>query len=265
MYWLYKKDKSLVLPIFDYTFGSFKDFYEVSKVIKIPLLKSAYNVKIKTDSYSDLKEFLDRSGEFSFLQIYVQVEESMLRYVKMNNPNVSLIDSKSNWEIFEELVSMNNVLFKHGCMKIFYNAVPHTYEDINAGLSDLKVMFPNTEITEKELSELFPIDTYVYPRQVLIAYLKMDRWRQSKLNKCLEVFGNDLTLYAMRNNCKKIFESKIKYLKTGIGNYLDKLLPSKNIVFMMDLLVYNRRGFKDIYTILSLYERGETINDFISD
>lgn len=263
MYWLYKKSKSLVLPDFDYTFANFNEFYELSKVIKIPLLKSAYNIKIKTDNYDALIEFIDRSSEFVFLQIYVEIEESLLKFIKMGRPSVTLLDSKTNWEVFEELVSAHEILFKHGAMKLFYNAIPHTYDDINAGLNEIKVMFPNQEIGEKELAQLFPIDSYIYPRQVLIAYLRLDRWRESKLNKCVDTFGNDLVLYAMRNNCKKIFESKVRYLKTGIGEGLVKQIPVKNLVSMMNLLWYDRRGFKDIGTILYIYERGETINDFV--
>ena len=262
MYYLYKKSKSVVLPSFNYSFKGFEDFYEIAKVIDVPL-EGMYYINIKTDSYSDLMQFLNQVDSYGLLLIYVEVPESLLKYVQLKRPTVQVIDSKSNWEIFEELITKHEVLFKHNCTKLLYNAIPHTYEDINSALAEIKQLFPDTEIGEKEIGSLYPIDTFIYPRQVLISFLRLERWSWSRLEKCLNTFGNDLTLFAMRNNCKKIFENKLRYYKTGEGDYLTKSIPWQNIVMMHRLLTFERKGFMDVTTILTLYMKGETINDYL--
>ena len=261
MYYLYKKSKSVVLPSFNYSFKGFEDFYELARVIDIPL-EGVYYINIKTDSYQDLVDFLNQVNSYGLLVIYVEVSESLLRYIQLKRPNVQILDSKSNWEIYEELITKHEVLFKHNCARLLYYAIPHTYEDINAALAEIKQLYPDMEIGEKEIGSLYPIDTYVYPRQVLISFLRLERWAWSRLDKCLMTFGNDLTLFAMRNNCKKILESKIRYYKTGEGDYLVRTIPWQNIVKMNNLLSYDRKGFMDITTILHLYMKGETINDY---
>lgn len=264
MYYLYKRNKSLALPSFNYSFKGFEEFYELAKVIDVPL-EGVYYINIKTDSYKDLIDFLNQVHNFGLLVIYVETTESLLRYIKLKRPNVQILDAKSNWEIYEELITKHEVLFKHNCTKLLYNAIPHTYEDINAALAELKQLFPDREIGEKEIGSLYPIDDNIYPRQVLISFLKMDRYRWSRLDKCLMTFGNDLTLFAMRNNCKKLFESKIKYYKTGEGDYLIKTIPWQNIVQMHRALTYDRKGFMDVRTILELYMKGETVNDYLQE
>ena len=63
-------------------------------------------------------------------------------------------------------------------------------------------------------------------------------------------------------DCKFFFlKEKIKYLKTGKGNGLIKMLDADNIVRLLNCIDFNRGSFKDVTTILNLYEKGVTIND----
>ena len=83
--------------------------------------------------------------------------------------------------------------------------------------------------------------------------------------RCVEYFGNDLVFYAMRKNVKKFLEEKITYLKTGKGSNLIKTIPTNNIIRLYDALHFGCGNYKDILTILSLYEKGVTINDIVQE
>ena len=261
MYYLYKKSKSTELPDFSYTFGSFDDFYEVAKLLEVPVVGSYY-IRVKTDSYSDIMNFIEVSDSYSTLVVYVEISETLLNYILLQKPNASMLESKSNYAVFEELISNYGILFDKGCVDILYYAIGHTYSEMNEALDLILQTYPDRRlIGKKELEGLFVIDTLTYPRSVLIQYLRMDRGRERSLKKSLDYFGNDLVFYSMRKNAVKLLEDKINYLSSGIGSKFIKSLPTGNIVKMVNCLQYSNPKFKDIKTILALYEKGETIND----
>lgn len=265
MYYLYKKSKGATLPKFAYTFGKFSDFYEIAKLLEVPFF-DAYYIRVKSDSYKDILQFMEVHENYPTIIVYIEVSESLLDYIRLQKPGASLLDSKSNYEVFCELVSKYGVLFAKGCIRTMYFAIGHDYAEMNEALELLTKTFPDTSpITEKEISELFIVDKLIYPRSVAILYLRMDRGRKGGLKRCIEYFGNDLVLFAMRKNVQSFLKDKIKYLKTGKGSGLIKTIPTNNLVRLYDALVLNRRGFKDITLILSLYEKGVTVNDFVQN
>jgi hypothetical protein len=265
VYYLYKKSKSAELPEFQYVFSKFDDFYEIAKLLEVPLI-GAYYIKIKTDSYKDIINFISVSNSYATLIIYIEVNETLLNYIMLQKPDVQLLESKSNFEVFKELVSKYGILFKKNCLRTMYFSISHSYEDMDAALELLQRTFPDVSpITEDEISRLFVVDSVVYPRNVCIMFLRLDRGRFGNLNKCIDYFGNDLVMYAIRKSARKFLEEKTTYLKTGQGTKLITLLPYKNIVRLNYALDYNRGKFMDIRTILKLYEEGVYVNDTLQE
>lgn len=263
MYYLSSNKTKTALPMFQYELKGFTDFYELVEVISVPLI-GTYYIRIDSDSYKDVSDFLKIANNFNYLVIYVMVDDALLKFLKLKKPGVVLLESKSNYEIFEELVSKYKILFKRGCALAMYNAIPHTYEDMSSCLLELKTVYPDVvELGEEHIGKLFPIDTNVYPRTVLLNFLKLGKGRWVQLNKSVETFGNDIVYYAMRKNIQKILDNKIKYLKSGEGDFYSKLLPEANIVKMAYTLIYSNSGLKDVRTLMRLYEKGENVNDII--
>ena len=264
MYYLHKKTRNSNLPEFSYIFKDFNEFYELANVIEVPLIGTCY-ILIKTDDYEEVLNFIKRAEDFRYLVVYIEVSESLLKYIALREPCASYLSDVDNFEVFKELITKHEILFDAKCLRPLYYAIPHNYEDMDIALQEIKSAYPDARtITLEHISRLFPIDTYVYPRQVLISYLRMDRWRKARLNKCLETFGNDLCYYAMRKTLRNLLKEKISYLKTGDASKWVKMLPTENIVKMMLALDYNHGKFRDVYTILNLYEKGENVYDFIS-
>lgn len=263
MYYLYKKSKSATLPMFTYTFGKFEDFYEVARILEVPFVE-AYYIRVKSDSYKDIIHFIDTNMMYKHLVVYIEVSESLLNYIQLQKPGVCLLESQSNYEIFKELVSKYNILFAKGCVRLMYFAIEHGYADMCESLELIKANYPDVSpITEKEIASLFIVENLVYPRSVCIMWLRLDRGRKGNLKKCIDYFGNDLVLFAMRKNVKAFLEEKTKYLKTGKGSGLIKTIPTNNIVRLYRALCLERNGFMDITEILSLYEKGVTVNDYL--
>lgn len=260
MYYLYKKSKSVALPKFTYTFSKFDDFYEAAKVLTASLVEP-YTIRIKSDSYKDVIKFIEAGQTYSWMSIYIETTKSVIDYISLTKPQASMLSAKSNWDTFTDLISRYGILFDRNCIRVLYGAIDHEYESMVEALELIKQTYPGKIVTEKDISALFVVDNLIYPRSVCIAYLRLDRWRRSKATKCVDYFGNDLVLYAIRKNVISLLDEKIKYLKTGDGSGLIKSIPANNLVRMYNALHGGRAGFKDILTILDLYEKGETIND----
>lgn len=265
MYYVYKKAKSVALPRFDYNLKKFEDFYELAKVLTRKIT-GIYCIRIKSDSYKDIIKFINNSENYRHLLVYIEMSDTLLKYVLLQKPGANVIDSKANFDVFKELVSKYNILFDKYSMSKMYWAIGHSYEEMDEALMLLKQQCPDRkEVTESDLTKLFVIDTLVYPRSVLIQYIRLDRGRKRALEKCLSYFGNDIALFSMRKTALSFLEEKTKYLKSGEGSGLIKSLPMKNIVRMCNSLAFGRSNFMDITTILNLYERGETINDYLQN
>lgn len=263
MYYLFKKSKSSELPEFDYIFKSFADFYEIAKVLDVSIYGS-YHIKVKTDSYKEVKQFVDSAESYRHLVVYIEVNDSLLSYIQLTSPGVSLLTSKSNFETFKELIQKHSILFDKNCIKLLYFAIGHSYAEMEEALTLIKTTYPDkSPIKEDDISKLFVIDKLVYPRSVCIMYLRLDRGRKRNLERSIEYFGNDIVLYAIRKNVRQLFDEKSKYLRTGQGSNLIKTIPLVNILNMLKCMDYERDGFKDIRTILTLYEKGVSINDFV--
>ena len=265
MYYLYKKSKAVALPRFTYTFKKFSEFYAVANVLTTALVESYY-IRIKSDSYKDIMQFIESDNKFPWLNIYIETTQSMMDYITLRKPDVSLLSAKSNYETFTDLVSRYGILFDRGCVQILYGAIEHEYSAMVEALELIQQEFPDVSpISKKEISALFIVDNLIYPRSVCIAYLRMDRWRRSRASKCVEYFGNDLVFYAIRKNVVSLLDEKIKYLKTGQGSGLIKTIPANNIVRLYNAMHAGRGRFKDILTILDLYEKGVTVNDTLQE
>lgn len=265
MYYLYKKSKSTELPDFSYSFGSFEEFYEVAKLLEV-LVVGSYYIRVKTDSYADIMNFIEVSDSYPMLVVYVEISETLLNYILLQKPNASMLESKSNYAVFEELISNYGILFDKGCVEKLYFAIGHSYSEMNEALDLILQTYPDKRLIGKEeIQKLFVLDTLTYPRSVLIQYLRMDRGRRRSLKKSIDYFGNDIVFYSMRKQALKFLEDKINYLQSGMGNGLIKSIPVMNIVRMVNCLSYSNSKFRDISTILDLYEKGETINDTLQE
>ena len=182
----------------------------------------------------------------------------------MYDTDIIVSDKVSYYQMFKELLSKRDILIDKQALNVLYSSVEHTHEDLSKTVDVLYDNFgSNNNITEKMLSELFVLNKIVYPRQVLIAYLRLDRWRSVKLRTCLESMDNDVVLGAMIKNIKALFDSKVVYFKTGKANELVKSLNTFNINLMYRVLVLERNGMKDVKLLLSMYERGLSCNDII--
>ncbi|MCI9050355.1 MAG: hypothetical protein HFI05_00285 [Lachnospiraceae bacterium] len=263
MYTLVSTKKKDVLGDFDYVFKDFESFYKVANFITYAIGRR-YQILIKTDNIENVQEFIKNEKKYDSLVITICMPESAVDYIVMNNINVTVKENINMFDIFKEQVSKRNILFEKGVMVLLYNSIKHELKEMEDILNKLVSEYgSNIPISEKMLSSIFVLSKLVYPRSVLIAYINMECYREYKLKKCFQDFGNDVILGSMVKNVKQFMTDKAKYYKTGIATKLVKQINTKNLCFMYKILVTERCKLNDITLLLALYERGLSVNDII--
>lgn len=263
MLYLYIKSKKTVLPNIHFSFRNLEDFKGIVKSLTYTFT-GPYAIKLKELSKEEIIELVNSSDIYKHVDIYIEVNESLLKYVRSYYPSVKTINSISYYELYEKLIKKYNLLLERGGLKFLYSVIEKDYDAMEEFIANLKGIYGNNPVSIKTLKENYILDDYTYPRTALISYLRMERWRESRLKKSINQFGNDLVLYSMRKNIRRIFNDKLNYLTTGDGAGYVKYIPTNNIIAMMNALDYSRGRFKDIFLILKLYEKGITINDITS-
>lgn len=262
MYYLFKKKTDNAVPRCTYNFNNFKDFYEVAPSLT-RTIRGKYNIKVKTDSLSDLKEFISNEEKYNHMDVYIEVSDTLLHLIQLSRPGARKLSAQDNYEVWKELISKFRILFDTKCADILYWSTEHTYEKMYNTLSTLSKAYGYRVITKPMIEKYFILDETVYPRNVCISYLRMDRFRRSKLNKCLVSFGNDITFYSIRKNVRQLLNAKLVYLKTSKGTDLIKSLELGNIIKLNYAFENCPQGIRDVYIILNLYEKGAYINDYL--
>jgi len=248
---------------YDYTFKDFKSFYEIAQILTYKLV-GRFQIKIETDRVADVEEFIRKEKDFKTLDIYIHMPEASLDILLQRNTNVHVRDKVKMFEVFKELVSEQKILFDRGAIYTLYNSIPHETDAMEAALKQISREYPSgTKVTENMLSKLFILNKVVYPRSVLVSFIYMERYRWSKLQKSVEMLGNDVVVGAMVKNIKQFIKDKATYYRTGQASTFIKSLNTDNLLLMYRVLVSERKGLDDAALLLTLYERGMSTHDFV--
>ncbi len=262
MYYLFNKKNGNAVPRCTYTFNNFNDFYGVAPSLT-RTIRGKYNIKVKTDSLSELREFINNEATYGHLDVYVEISDTLMNLIQLSKPGARKLSAQDNYEVWKELISKFRLLFDRRCADMLYWSIDHNYDTMSSTLSTLSKAYGYKVITKPMIEKYVILDETVYPRNVCISYIRMDRFRRSKLTKCLAAFGNDIVFYSIRKNVRKLLESKLVYLKTGKGSDLIKSLEFENIIKLYYAFENCPQGIRDVYIILNLYEKGDYINAYL--
>ena len=264
MYYLYSsKDKSKITRC-DYTLKSMEEFYDIIRVLTHKLT-GPYTVCVKTNKYDEVEQFIKMSDNYKHLIVYIEVTPETLEYLQARQPNASLLSSENIYETWTELIQRYNLILDKGCIKNLFFSIKHDYDTMSEVVLELKNAYGNQVVNMDMIKKVISIDDLVYPRSVLIAFLRLERSRNKKLRLCLNNFNSSLVYNSMKKNCLKLLEQKHAYYKTGKGSDLIKTIPYDNLLKMHYAFVTNPRSFNDAELLLKMYERGEYINDYLQE
>ena len=249
----------------DFVFTDFDGFYKVANSLTVKLT-GKWSVGIKPKNLDDVKDFIAHEDKYSHIIISIYLPQSQVDYLTMRNTNINTKESVKPFDMFKDMCSKRNLLFAKNVIHTLYNSIEHDVDSMEYACNLLYHNFGSYNvITEKMIAQYFIINKVVYPRSVMLDYLWLGRWRESKLKRCLSDVGNDVLLHAMINNIKKMFDAKVTYFKTGNANNLVKSINTKRLNLMYRVFVIERNNLKDVSLLLKLYERGMSCYDFIQN
>lgn len=265
MYSLVPITKTTKVGEHDFIFSDFSSFYKVANTLTVKLT-GTWSIGIKPKDIKEVTDFIAIEDKYKHLLINIYLPEQQVEYLTMRDTHIRTQERVKPFEIFQGMCSSKNLLFDKKVQLLIYNSIDHDIDTMEQTAGLLYTQFGSfNKITEKMVQPYFILNKTVYPRTVLLQYLWLGRWRENSLKKCLSNFGNDVTLYAIINNIKKLFEGKCTYFKTGEASQLTKSVDTRRLELMYRVFIAERGKFKDVTVLFKLYERGLSCYDFIQN
>lgn len=252
MYKLVKVKKSDRLLDFDYVFDNFNDFYAIADFLSYPLL-GVYKIAIKSTKMEEISSFITNQDNYALFDTTIYTAQAIIDNLQAYDQTVRS-EEVSMYDVLIDMIKSKNLLFDKGAISAFYSSVEHTVEMMEEMLMQIIEEYGSeTVITEKMLSSIMVVNKFIYPRAVLIAYLKMSYRRRDMLETSISQFGDSLVANAMKKNIKIIFKNKVDMIRTGKESKLLRSISMSNIVHMYNVLLYN--NFSEPRILMELYER----------
>lgn len=229
--------------------------------ITLPLF-GVYKVGIKSNSIDGYFTFLRAADKFKQVNIYVIMDEEVISYIVAVRPDTNVGKDRSPYIVLQELIQGRGILFDKYQISRLYSAVGHEVSDMVEALDEIQSEYPKgTLITKERLDKLFLIEDIVYPRNVLVAFLKMDRNRYKLLSMCEKSMDANVIVGATVKQIKNLVAEKAKYFVTGECSHTVKVVNTQNLLLLYKIFITERGGINDPFTLYKLYEGGVSALD----
>lgn len=246
------------LSVYSYIVESLSDFYELVEVISVPI-KGKYNILLYSNDAPGLLNLYKVSDSYKHMNITVAIKDkNVISKLKLSLPNAEIGTQHSLYEQMLELVKQKNLVIETTALSKLYGSVNTSFEEIEDALNKLEEAYGKYNlISVSDLAKIIVIREVTYPRQVMMAYLRQERYRTNTLTKSIKDFGDKMVFYAIRKNIDKIREEKLEFIRSGKGSKSIANIPLNNIMLMYYIFVINGLGLpKDPTIALYAYEKG---------
>lgn len=224
--------------------------------ITLPLF-GVYNVGIKCNSIDGYFSFQKVASRYKAVTIYIIMDEEIINYVVAMRPETNVGEEKSPYTLLLELIQERGLLFDKYQISRLYSAIGHEVSDMVEALDRIQSEYPKGTLIDKErLNKLFIIEDIVYPRSVLIAFLRMDKNRYRMLAACEKSMGSGIVVGATAKQIKNLIAEKAKYFMTGECRNVIKKINTQNLLLLYKIFITERGGINDPFTLYKLYESG---------
>lgn len=251
-------------PEAQYTTKNFEEFYELAEQGSVPIF-GKFTVIVKTDNLKDIMTFINKESQYGEFIVLIYTTDTIVEQVCLRRPHANVQGSKSDYDVFVDLIEKHGILFKQGVAETLYRSIDHSFAEMDALLLNVKLEFGLTEVTEQMIQQMVVLNKLIYPRTVVMELLFKKRWRMSKVRKCVEQLGNDVVFWSMRKTIKKLMKDKSAFLETGVGREQTKRIDYKNLLLLYRVFCSENTSLRDVELLAGMYEEGVNVNDIIQE
>lgn len=248
---------------FDYVFNNLEDFYETTKFIYKPILADRYSIQLNLSNINDIKSIILNEVNYSHFDIIILTTKDILKRLQLMTPNNEAVKELSAWDYYNLGIQRRGLLFHKDLTYALYTSLDKSFKEIDDALDFIQsITHPLQEITIEFVEPYYPITNIVYPRNVLVQFIKMGEWRWHLLKKSISQVGADIVLNATIKQIQAIHHQKCRYLKGKIENDSIVTLNTDNINLLYYIFYLKKcYGIRDITILYNIYER-KLYNDF---
>lgn len=245
----YRKD--MTYTGYDSVYEDAKEFSEVLPYL-MPRLEGEWHILVLEPKLDFVRSCLDTGLIPSYVSLTLAIEPSQLEQLYLERPKL-MEQEKSPWQSYMELLAHFPNQMEDKAMRELYYRVGPSEDKLAEALEQLKSM---PYVTVKEIDKRWAPVERVYASQVVRTFLTGKRsvaWTQVRI---LEgEIGMTVAFYAMRKAVRRLFNSKVKYLK---NQPVKESYISKVSIYDITLLYWLFEEATDpnqLYPILYMFER----------
>lgn len=256
-----KLTKKADFSIYDYVFKKFDDFYDLNTFIKFPLF-GVYSIAVVTSQIPDIIEFIRNEEKYIHLDITLFVEEAQIERLAIKLPDINISGSSGEYDTWLQMISDRELLFDDYMTYKLYSSIEHNTAAMLDALDLLKAEYKNGEkITRERLDRLFVINDIIYPRQVLIKFINMEKTRWKLLDMCMKQMDGGLIVGATVNNIRKMIEGKANYFNSGDSKEYMRRINTANLLIAYKVFCTERNNVDDPFILYKFYENGLSVGE----
>ena len=204
---IYQLNKKTKISGYDIIFEEdpFKDGFSKYS----PKLEGQWAIAIVGPKVTEVRQLLDRGNIPEWLNIDIYVDKDIAGRLSIEYPALEY-ENDSPWKRYMKLIENYEVLMDKRSMHEIYARNGPNIENLEKALDILRI-YP--EITIKEVDRHFPPVIQIYPKMVLMEFLKGEPVRGwAMLFKMESTISLEIAYFSMRKTTRKLMKEKSEYL-----------------------------------------------------
>lgn len=171
-------------------------------------IQGDWNISIVEPPLTFVRELYDEQLVPEYVNVYVYMDKTVLGQLLAERPQL-VIKRKTAYEKYLDLIADMKIMIEPKAARELYRRVGASKDKLPGYLQELA---NKGTVTLQSVKNTVADERKTYASEVVIAFLRRDRWRWKKYDKLVSELGREYTFYAIRKFLGKLLKEKEKYL-----------------------------------------------------
>ena len=247
--------KKARLPRSDYVVHSVDELWSIVYCLT-PKFNGEWDIILLNPTIVEAKSLLDMNEFPNYVNCKILLQRVKLDQVAMEFPS-AYRKQKTKYERYQDLIASLTHLIDKDAMKILYKNNNGDLDTISDLLMKLDATCEGDIITVSSVKKVCHSKPITYASDVVISFLRKDRFRWNKYKTLVSNLGEKYAYYAIFKQIRLLLKTKNDYLNNkDIKNFAIENIDAPFICYAYTLFM-NNNNWRNLYAIMwALDNRG---------
>lgn len=202
--------KDVKFPDGDYVFDKMEHFLPLLDVLT-PKFSGRWSIVLVDIKLREVKQIVDSIMLPDYIDLTIMLSKAKLDAVTLDYPNLAPKAQSVKDTYLGMITNLKHLIDKKAMWNLYKAIGPHVGL-LQEALDKLDAECAGTTITDKQVRQTYLVQHRVYASDVLIAFLRKDRYRWNKYTTLVNDLGEDYAYNALYKQARTLLLDKQKYL-----------------------------------------------------